>query len=99
MLSYTATVELSVSIRPESQRLGIGSALLDAVLSAARGVKHSAFEDEDLKGLDGDGVPLRNVLAVMAVDSEGRDGGEALRRWYIHPTWVCGEMQDGEGRV
>ncbi|KAL2868973.1 GNAT family N-acetyltransferase [Aspergillus lucknowensis] len=42
----------------------------------------------------GSGARVKNILAVMAVNPEGLDGGEALRRWYIKRGFVeRGRMQ------
>ncbi|KAF9894809.1 hypothetical protein FE257_004430 [Aspergillus nanangensis] len=94
-LSYAPTVELSLFVHPAYQSRAIGSRLLSALLEKFhRGeLRNNAFEitgdDEQARQVyaasndGGDGVPVQNVLAVMAVDPEGKDGGEALRRWYI----------------
>jgi phosphinothricin acetyltransferase len=47
----------------------------------------SGSHDEASKG-NGLGVSIRNVLAVMAVDTDGPDAGDALRRWYINRRFV-----------
>ena len=98
MLSYGPTVELTLFVHPHHQSHSVGTRLLAAVLESARlpGVVHRAREvtvDDD--GLEhtvyaevGRGVRLRNILAVMAVDPEGKDGGEALRRWYVKRGFV-----------
>lgn len=39
-------------------------------------------------GGNGLGVFVRNVLAVMAVDTDGPDEGDKLRRWYIERGFV-----------
>jgi L-amino acid N-acyltransferase YncA len=93
MLSYGPTVELTLFVHPEYQNRAVGSQLLSAVLESARapGVQHRSREmvvgddgrERVIYGGDGQGVPIRNVLAVMSVDPEGKDGGEALKRWYI----------------
>ena len=69
--------------------------------SPAGRVRHLAREfegDEELEtfaGTEKDGDPdgdermrVRNVLAVMAVDKEGREAGEGLRRWYLERGFV-----------
>jgi GNAT superfamily N-acetyltransferase len=98
MLSYGPTVELTLFVHPDHQSRSIGTRLLTAVLESARvpGVVHRAHEvtvDDDglehtVYAEDGHGVRLRNILAVMAVDPEGKDGGEALRRWYVKRGFV-----------
>ena len=94
MLSYGPTVELSLFVHPSHQSRGIGSRLLDVVLERtnAPGAVHRAREvvvdDDDgqertFYAAEGEaGVRIRNILAIMAVDADGKDEGEALRRWY-----------------
>ena len=76
----------------------MGTQLLAAVVAKARdsNTRHRAREvterpcgdGEDvelhdvLAGDDGEGVNIRNILAVMAIDPDGKDGGEALMAWY-----------------
>ncbi|KAJ5765361.1 hypothetical protein N7520_004920 [Penicillium odoratum] len=95
LLSYGPTVELSLFVHPDYQSRSIGSALLDSLLDMIRckTVHHKVEEallDEsgnvDLNG--GEAIVVRNVMAVMAVDPEGKDGGEALRRWYCERGFV-----------
>lgn len=98
MLSYGPTVELSLFVHPEQQSRAIGSRLLDALLETARcpGIIHRAREvvihddgrEERFCSLDQEEVRVRNILAVMAVDADGKDDGEALRRWYINRGFV-----------
>ncbi|KAJ5097639.1 hypothetical protein N7456_008360 [Penicillium angulare] len=98
LLSYAPTVELSLFVRPDYQSISIGSRLLSELLDLVRDgkvhhvVEESDFDHIDLIGCDGmlteDYHRVRNVIAVMAVDPEGRDGGEALRRWYIGRGFV-----------
>ncbi|GAM33386.1 GNAT family N-acetyltransferase [Talaromyces pinophilus] len=92
MLSYASTVELTLFIHPDHQSKSIGSKLLASILQAAESVLHRGFEfggmdDETatkvIAGENGLGVFVRNVLAVMAVDTDGPDEGDKLRRWYI----------------
>ncbi|EED14290.1 GNAT family N-acetyltransferase, putative [Talaromyces stipitatus ATCC 10500] len=99
MLSYASTVELTLFVHPEHQSKAVGSKLLAAILKAAESgflyhchVYESTGSDEDQRTVfAGDnemGVPVRNILAVMAVDPNGPDGGDALRRWYITRGFV-----------
>lgn len=98
MLSYAPTVELTLFVHPDHQSNSVGSRLLAAILKAAESVLHRSFEisasdDEEasktvVSGGNGSGVPIRNLLAVMAVDTDGPDGGDALRRWYINRGFV-----------
>jgi L-amino acid N-acyltransferase YncA len=98
MLSYGPTVELSLFVHPDRQSRSIGSRLLDALLERAKspGIIHHAREvlvhddgrEETFYSADRAEVRVRNILAVMAVDADGKDGGEALRRWYISRGFV-----------
>lgn len=97
MLSYASTVELTLFIHPDHQSKSIGSKLLASILQAAESVLHRGFEfggmdDETVTkvvaGENGLGVSVRNVLAVMAVDTDGPDEGDKLRRWYIERGFV-----------
>lgn len=98
MLSYGPTVELSLFVHPDHQSHSIGSDLLAAVLEKAvdPAVRHRAREvvvdkNDQARTFYGAGensVRIRNILAVMAVDPDGKDDGEALRRWYIKRGFV-----------
>lgn len=97
MLSYGATVELTLFVHPDHQSRAIGTELLTAVLESAKapGVLHRAREiivgDDGVENTiwaDGQGVRIRNILAVMAVDADGKENGEALRKWYIKRGFV-----------
>ncbi|KAL2848249.1 hypothetical protein BJX68DRAFT_103231 [Aspergillus pseudodeflectus] len=115
MLSYASTVELTLYVRPGYQSQGVGSGLLDALLEAARGLRHFGFEvtesgseethipgsntpGEEKKPEDKvfavdpeDGEPgarIRSIIAIMAIDPEGPDHGDALRRWYVSRGFV-----------
>jgi phosphinothricin acetyltransferase len=93
MLSYAPTVELTLFVHPEYQSRAIGTRLLTTILERAEApeVVHRAREvvaDDDgvertIYADGGSGVRIRNILAVMAIDINGKDDGEALRRWYI----------------
>ncbi|KAL1877687.1 hypothetical protein Plec18167_004653 [Paecilomyces lecythidis] len=89
MLSYGPTVELSLFVHKDHTSRGVGSVLLSALLEKIQGgkVKHLAREhagdpDHEVRAPDG-GVPIRNVIACMALDTvDGKEGGEGLRKWY-----------------
>ncbi|KAJ9316743.1 hypothetical protein DTO271D3_2876 [Paecilomyces variotii] len=89
MLSYAPTVELSLFVHKDHTSRGVGSALLSALLEKLQGgkVKHLAREhagdlEYEVLAPDG-GVPVRNVIACMALDAvDGKEGGEGLRKWY-----------------
>lgn len=99
MLSYASTVEPTLFVHPDHQSKSIGSDLLASILQAAKTVLHCAHEistevhDEAVPikvtaGEYGLGVFVRNVLAVMAVDTDGPDEGDALRGWYVKRGFV-----------
>ncbi|KAL4892003.1 hypothetical protein BDV59DRAFT_202904 [Aspergillus ambiguus] len=98
-LSYAPTVELTLFVHPDYQSQSIGSRLLSALLEKVhRGeVRNRASEitsrDDCIENSHGGhdsvaGVPVRNILAVMSVDLDGKDEGDALRRWYIQRGFV-----------
>ncbi|EEP75346.1 predicted protein [Uncinocarpus reesii 1704] len=88
LLGYAPTVELTLFVHPGHQSNGAGSALLSSILSSLKSeTKHLA---KDLGGDpqretccegDGHGVMVRNLLAIMAVDTEGKGKGMRLRDW------------------
>lgn len=84
LVSYAPTVELSLFVHPEHQSRSIGSFLLGELTRRVRAGdvvhKTGGRTDQCLE----DGVSVKNVIAVMAVDPEGKEGGEALRKWYSH---------------
>lgn len=102
LVSYAPTVELSLFVHPDHQSRSIGSRLLSALLERVRGgeVVHRAtgelaeVNDSAPHAAAAEmGVRVRNFIAIMAVDPKGRDGGEALRRWYIRRGLrECGRM-------
>ncbi len=81
--SHPPTTELSLFVHPDHQSRAVGSALLARVLARVRAeeVVHRWRDENDADGVV---VPtvVRSVIAVMAVDPEGKEGGEALRRFY-----------------
>jgi phosphinothricin acetyltransferase len=99
MLSYAPTVELTLFVHPSHQSKSVGSKLLASILKAAESVLRrvdeisTGYDDNetpttDVAGGNGLDVFLRNVLAVMAVDTDGPDEGDALRKWYIKRGFV-----------
>lgn len=95
LVSYAPTVELSLFVHPDYQSRSIGSNLLAALLERlhAGEVVHRAYADAEGNASAHLGVRVRNVIAIMAVDPEGREDGEALRRWYTRCGFVeCGRM-------
>lgn len=92
MFSYGPTVELSLFLSHEYTHKGIGSYLLGELLSMlqTRGIRHRAVEHAGYESYESvsEPMPVRNVLACMALDPEGRDQGEGLRKWYEQRGFV-----------
>lgn len=89
LTAYAPTVELSLFLHPDYHSHGIGSGLLGEVLTrlTERKIRHKSDEiiSGDLNDLPSHGphITVNHIIAVMAVDPEGKDRGEALRRWYV----------------
>jgi phosphinothricin acetyltransferase len=97
LTAYAPTVELSLFLHPAYHSQGIGTKLLAEIVTLLRerNIHHVAIADESASGSGDFGnncpisqtipptVTVENIVAVMAVDPEGKDQGEALRRWYI----------------
>lgn len=97
MLSYAPTVELTLFVHPSHQSRSVGSRLLAAILKASESVLHLGYEIGEIDDKTatkvvaeekGRGVAIRNVLAVMAVDTDGPEEGEKLRKWYVERGFV-----------
>lgn len=93
--SYPPTTELSLFVHPEHQSRAVGSALLEHILTLVREEKVvHRWKDENADDAE-EVVPtvVRSVIAVMAVDPEGKEGGEALRRFYMKREFRdCGRL-------
>jgi L-amino acid N-acyltransferase YncA len=103
---YAPTVELSLYLHPSKVGKGIGSQLLEEVLGLVRRgeVWHAAWEFEgveewevSIRDRDSEGGIVKNVLAVMAVDTSSREEGEGLRRWYAERGFVERGRMKGVG--
>lgn len=103
-ISYAPTVELTLFIHPERQSRAIGSTLLANLLERVqnRQVWHHCEEsgigsettDSGHEAVPAGPTQVRNVIAVMAVDPEGKEQGEALRKWYLKRGFEeCGRMK------
>ncbi|KAJ3562502.1 hypothetical protein NP233_g9532 [Leucocoprinus birnbaumii] len=91
--AYRHTVEISIYVDPAYQSVGAGSALMDALIAALRATRvrdptnpnastGDEGETEDpLELPDGTGR-VREVLSIMSLDTEGRDGGYGLANFY-----------------
>ncbi|KAJ5122779.1 hypothetical protein N7448_003912 [Penicillium atrosanguineum] len=95
LVSYAPTVELTLFVHPDYQYRSIGSNLLKFLLDRVKkGSVNHKCEEEPHQGIDAP-ARVRNVIAVMAVDPEGKDEGEALRRWYIKRGFEeCGRLKE-----
>lgn len=97
-VSYAPTAELTLFIHPDHQSHAIGSTLLKNLLERVheRQVWHlckEASESGHLTESTG-AIHVRNVVAVMAVDPEGKEQGEALRKWYLKRGFEeCGRLK------
>jgi phosphinothricin acetyltransferase len=94
LVSYAPTVELTLFVHPDYQSRAVGSSLLKFLLDRVKNgsVNHNC-EEEPHQGIDAP-ARVRNVIAVMAVDPEGKDEGEALRQWYINRGFEeCGRLK------
>ncbi|CRG86156.1 hypothetical protein PISL3812_03159 [Talaromyces islandicus] len=96
MFSYGPTVELTIFLSPEYKQNGIGSYLLAELLSKVQSggkehvAQHRAVEHAGYNGHEthSEPMPIRNILACMALDPDGRDQGEGLRKWYEQRGFV-----------
>jgi L-amino acid N-acyltransferase YncA len=78
---YIHTVELSLFCHPEHRYRGIGTMLLNELLEAlAHPEKNREYYKDGV--IRGDEEKVRQVLAVMAVDTDGKEDGMGLKRWY-----------------
>lgn len=81
MLGYGHTVEMSIFVHPEHIRCGVGSLLMGELIQRLRECRHVSREaDHEDEAVE---FPVKNVLAVMAVDDQAADGGLALKDWYV----------------
>ncbi|KAJ7160238.1 acyl-CoA N-acyltransferase [Mycena filopes] len=75
--AYCHTVEITVFVHPEHHAHGIGSTLLNGLLSRLK-------NPDSLEGWATVKAPaISEVLCVMALDPDGRDAGYGLRDWYL----------------
>lgn len=93
MLSYASTVELSLFLDPPYQSRGLGTKLLPSIIDELKTACHMAGEyigdpDHQVLAEGGAGSSIRNLLAVMAIDTDGKEAGEGLRNWYIKRNFV-----------
>lgn len=88
LVSYAPTVELSLFVHPDYHARSIGSELLKTLLElVGKGeVNHrcNGGPNQPIKFP----TRVRNIIAVMAVDPDGKEGGIALKRWYIRRGFV-----------
>ncbi|OAX82821.1 hypothetical protein ACJ72_02825 [Emergomyces africanus] len=91
MLSYGPTVEMSLFVHPDYHSQGIGSILLSSLIEALKGAKHRCREFAADVGSEAPAPELmkvKSILAVMAVNPDGKNGGEGLRDWYVQRGFI-----------
>ncbi|KAL1722953.1 acyl-CoA N-acyltransferase [Schizophyllum commune] len=91
--AYWHTVELSIYVHPDHLSGGVGSRLWTALEDALRQRNRALVGDKgdshsrDERTSPG-ATPIRHVLSVMALDTEGSQGGYGLRDWYVKRGFV-----------
>jgi L-amino acid N-acyltransferase YncA len=77
---YLHTVELSLFVSPSHLYEGIGTALLTKLIS----VLSKPEENKEFfpGGIRSDEDKVRQVIACMAVDEDGKEDGLGLKKWY-----------------
>ncbi|KLJ13734.1 hypothetical protein EMPG_11337 [Blastomyces silverae] len=91
MLSYAPTVEMSLFVHPDYHSRGIGSTLVSSLIEALKETKHLSYEVTGDAGSEArvhGEAKVKNILAVMAVNPEGKNGGEGLRDWYVQRGFI-----------
>ncbi|PGH09448.1 phosphinothricin acetyltransferase [Blastomyces parvus] len=91
MLAYAPTVEMSLFVHPDYHSRGIGSMLLSSLIEALRETQHISYEvigDAGSEARVHEQVKVKNILAIMAVNPEGKNGGEGLRDWYVQRGFI-----------
>ncbi|PGH34521.1 phosphinothricin acetyltransferase [[Emmonsia] crescens] len=77
---------MSLFVHPAYQSHVIGSILLSSLIEALKEAKHLSCEFVGDAGYEvhvHEGVKVKNILAIMAVNPEGKNRGEGLRDWYV----------------
>lgn len=88
LVSYAPTVELSLFVHPDYHSRSIGSDLLKMLLElVGKGEVNHRCNEGPNQPLESP-TRVRNVIAVMALDPDGKEGGMALKRWYIRRGFV-----------
>ncbi|KAJ5622401.1 hypothetical protein N7528_005633 [Penicillium herquei] len=80
LLSYAPTVELSLFVHPDHQSQKLHHSVEEIHNDQETGVEEAIQVNAPSQ--------VRNIIAVMAVDPEGMDSGETLRRWYMRRGFV-----------
>jgi L-amino acid N-acyltransferase YncA len=78
--SYIHTVELSIFLDPSHVYGGTGTLLLKTLISVIS--NPSEYSEYYPNGIRGDDVKVRQVIACMALDVDGKENGLGLKRWY-----------------
>jgi L-amino acid N-acyltransferase YncA len=74
--AYCHTTEITVFVHPDNLTRGVGSSLMDALMSKLNDTSASPQ-------LSTAPASISEVLCIMALDANGRDGGYGLRDWYM----------------
>ena len=85
---YRHSVELTLYLQPDYLSVGIGSALLSAVLEQLRSAPYVSWESgQEDKTEKKSQIQVRKVYAIMSTDVAGRGGwiakGEKTKEWYV----------------
>ncbi|KAJ5708429.1 hypothetical protein N7488_008230 [Penicillium malachiteum] len=93
----SSPMRLRLFVHPDHQPRNIGSNLPSRILELLKSgkVHHGVEELHNDREIDVQETTqvnfpsqVRNIIAIMAVDPEGMDSGEALRRWYIRRGFI-----------
>ena len=77
--AYRHTVEISLFCHPTHLSKGVGSKLLKSLINALyKPLEHSSLRSYP----ETEPPPIKQVLAVMAVDENGKRNGLALKEFY-----------------
>lgn len=91
-MGYAPTVEITVFAHPSSKGKGVGTLMMDTLVSILR--KPADFPEYIEPGRIR-APPVTEVLAVMSVDTEGPGGGYGLRDFYKQWGFVqVGELKN-----
>jgi L-amino acid N-acyltransferase YncA len=76
---YKHTVELSLFVHPDNLYQGIGTLLLEQLIEV---VSHPSNHPDFVSGTRANDGRVRHIIACMAVNTDGKDEGMGLKKWY-----------------